>query len=121
MRYNDEQIAEIIHETNRAVQKIQGDPLPSQPWDREPEELRQGVIANVALARAGASAAALHEAWLRQKKADGWTLGPKDNERKTHPCMVPYDQLPQGQRDKNRLFVGIVRELTYDMLLDDEP
>jgi hypothetical protein len=115
-KYTDEEIARVIHESNSALQKIQGDPVPSQPWDSETQELRDGVIANVAYCRGGCTTAALHDRWLEDKKAHGWRYGPeKDSEQKTHPCLVPYDKLPDYQRDKNRLFVAIVRALTHDM------
>ena len=50
------------------------------------------------------------------KQAHGWKYGPeKDPQAKTHPCIVPYDKLPDEQRDKSRLFVAIVRSMTHDM------
>ena len=30
---------------------------------------------------------------------------------KTHPCMVPFDQLPEWQQKKDKLFLAIVRAL----------
>ena len=46
---------------------------------------------------------------MMQKTAEGWSWGPvKDPERKQHPCMVPYDQLPQEQRAKDYIFRAIV-------------
>ena len=115
-KYTDEEIARVIHSANAELQRIQGDPVPSQPWDSESDELRQGVIASVEYCRGGCTTAALHERWAGDKRRNGWTPGPeKDSERKTHPCLVPYDKLPDYQRDKNRLFVAIVRALTHDM------
>ncbi|HLI38721.1 MAG TPA: RyR domain-containing protein [Streptosporangiaceae bacterium] len=115
-KYTDEEIARVIHAANAELQRIQGDPVPSQPWDSEPAEIRDGAIASVAYARDGVTTAALHEAWLRDKREHGWQYGPeKDSQAKTHPCMVPYDKLPAEQRDKSRLFVAIVRVLTHDM------
>lgn len=35
----------------------------------------------------------------------------KDGEAKTHPCLVPYEQLPPAQRLKDDLFAAIVRTL----------
>jgi hypothetical protein len=35
----------------------------------------------------------------------------KDAVAKTHPCMVPYDDLPEFQRKKDALFLAIVRVL----------
>jgi RyR domain len=115
--YTDEEIARVIHKANSELQDIQGDPVPSLPWDSEDEEIRAGVIANVAYARDGATSAALHDAWLRDKAARGWRYGQeKDAQARTHPCMVPYDQLPAEQRDKDRLFIAIVRALAHDTI-----
>ena len=114
--YTDEEIARVIHVANAELQRIQGDPVPSQPWDSESQELRDGVIANVEYCRGGCTTAAIHDRWLEDKRRNGWVYGEeKDPGRKTHPCIVPYDQLPDYQRDKNRLFVAIVRAMTHDM------
>ena len=57
-------------------------------------------------------AAEHHQAWVEDKLAHGWRFGSdKDPERKTHPCLVSFDQLPRYQQDKNRLFIAIVRAL----------
>ena len=114
MVYTDEQIARVIHAANSELQRIQGDLLPSPPWDSMPEETRRLVIRNVAYARDDwATPAALHDAWLADKAAHGWRHGDeKDPEAKTHPCMVAYDKLPREQRDKTRLFAAIVEELS---------
>lgn len=39
---------------------------------------------------------------IAQRQA-GWRYGPrKDNDAKTHPCLVPYAQLPPDEQDKDR-------------------
>jgi ryanodine receptor 2 len=44
-----------------------------------------------------------HEVWARQRLAEGWRYGPARNEaRKEHPCLVPYEQLPENERDYDR-------------------
>ncbi len=44
-----------------------------------------------------------HEIWAQQRLKDGWTYGPKRNdERKQHPDLVPYDQLPESEREYDR-------------------
>lgn len=49
---------------------------------------------------------------MKAKEEDGWVYGPeKDAEKKVHPCMVPYDQLPKEQRMKDVLFGAVVRAM----------
>lgn len=44
-------------------------------------------------------ARAVHAAWMDAKLADGWTYGSKRNdELKQHPCLVPYDELPEREK-----------------------
>jgi hypothetical protein len=117
MRYTDEQIAHVVHEANRALQVIQGDPAPSLPWLCETPEIRANAIAGVRAARDGVSPRVLHETWCRDKTEHGWTYGPvKDAVARTHPCLVPYDQLPDGQREKNRVFIAVVEAMTLGLM-----
>ena len=47
--------------------------------------------------------------WLMEKKNAGWTYGEtKDPVLKTHPCIVPFDQLPVEQQKKDMLFKAII-------------
>ena len=51
-----------------------------------------------------------HRSWLAEKEGDGWVYGPvKDPERKEHPCMVPFGQLPKDQQAKDFLFLATVK------------
>ena len=117
MRYTDEQIAQVIHAANHELQRFQCDPAPSHPWNYESDEIRRNVIAGVRSARDGVSPRDNHELWVKDKAAHGWKWGPEKNAvKKTHPCMVPYDDLPSEQQDKNRMFVAIVDALTQGMV-----
>ena len=50
--------------------------------------------------------------WLTKKLQDGWSYGSeKDPEKKKHPCIMAYKELPEKQKAKNYLFLGIVRAL----------
>ena len=55
---------------------------------------------------------ASHESWMRQKVTDGWVFGAEKNpDRKEHPCLVPFDQLPREQQAKDFIFRAVVHAL----------
>jgi RyR domain len=44
-----------------------------------------------------------HDAWSRQRLADGWRYGPRrDDAGKTHPGLVPYDELTESEKEYDR-------------------
>ena len=48
-------------------------------------------------------AANAHEVWSRARLDQGWTWGPvRDDARRQHPCLVPYDQLPEEEKVHDR-------------------
>ena len=110
---NVDKIAEVGHETNRAYCETIGDF--SQPsWGNAPDWQKDSAIGGVEfhLANPEAGCSSSHESWLRQKNAEGWIYGEvKNPEKKEHPCCVPYEDLPNEQKVKDALFVGVVRAM----------
>lgn len=48
-------------------------------------------------------AANAHDLWAQQRLAEGWRVGPtRDDRQKQHPCLVPYDKLPDSERAYDR-------------------
>ena len=44
-----------------------------------------------------------HDRWMNERRRNGWTYGTvRDNSRKHHPLLVPWDQLAEEERDKDR-------------------
>jgi len=44
-----------------------------------------------------------HEVWAALRRAEGWTHGPKrDDAQKKHPCLIPYEQLPESEKEYDR-------------------
>lgn len=45
----------------------------------------------------------VHEVWSAERFAEGWQWGPqRDDAHKLHPCLVPYDQLPESEKEYDR-------------------
>ena len=44
-----------------------------------------------------------HEVWAAGRIADGWTFGEKrDDDKKHHPCLVPYEELSESEKQYDR-------------------
>lgn len=45
----------------------------------------------------------VHENWSAGRIADGWTYGEeRDDEKRTTPCLVPYDELSEEEKEYDR-------------------
>lgn len=46
----------------------------------------------------------VHENWSAGRIAEGWTYGQKrDDHKKTTPCLVPYGELPDTEKEYDRV------------------
>jgi len=44
-----------------------------------------------------------HDVWSRERLRQGWRLGDvRNDERKEHPCLVAYDELPESEKELDR-------------------
>lgn len=106
--------AKICHEANKAYCGGTGD-ASQLPWEWAPlwqkESARSGVLA---VFRGEVSTAKeSHESWLTQKRLDGWKYGTvKDEIKREHPCLVPYEDLPKEQQIKDYLFTSICNTMS---------
>lgn len=108
-----EAIARTCHEVNRVWCEFNGDSS-QKPWELAPDWQKESAIKGVqfVLENPDAGDAASHESWSREKRAAGWAYGlVKDEEAKTHPCLVPFADLPPEQQFKDRLFRTVVLAL----------
>ncbi len=47
-----------------------------------------------------------HDHWARQRIDEGWTYGEqRDDTRRTHPDLVPYGELSEGEKQYDRTSV----------------
>ena len=110
-----EAAARVAHEANRAWCVANGDM--SQPsWDDAPEWQKASAIQGVKfhMANPDAGDSASHDNWMAVKVADGWVYGPEKNPEATpptHPCIVPFSDLPREQQVKDAIFRSIVHAI----------
>ena len=56
------------------------------------EELREAIAENA------------HDTWALERQSEGWTWGPKRDDSKLEtPDMIPYAQLPESEKQYDRL------------------
>jgi len=58
-------------------------------------------------------AAHAHETWALLRQREGWHYGPlRSDEAQTHPCLVPYDELPESEKTYDReVALGTIRAI----------
>jgi hypothetical protein len=107
------EIAKICHEVNRGLCFGLGD-YSQTSWEVAPDWQKDSAMDGVEAILRGAITKPedSHENWLQAKHAEGWKWGAvKDPDKKEHPCMVAFDELPPEQQLKDTLFFATVQAL----------
>jgi len=106
-------IAKVCHQANKAWCESDGD-YSQKDWLEAEQWQIQSAVSGVKfrIENPDAKEDAQHNAWMKDKTDDGWVYGEvKDAEKKTHPCIVPFNELPEFQQKKDKLFSAIVDAL----------
>lgn len=112
-----ERVSRVVHEALRAW-AAGNNQKPSPSWSRCAKWMREATYESVAfvLNHPEAPASAQHDQWMDKKRRDGWSYGAtKSGVSKTHPMLVPYDQLPLVERRKDALVRRVVLALTVPL------
>lgn len=107
------QIARIAHEANKGLCEATGD-FSQKSWEDAADWQRESAVNGVqfTLDNPDADAGAQHTAWMQEKLDAGWVYGPvKDATLKTHPSLLPFNQLSYTEQAKDALFRAIVSSL----------
>lgn len=85
-------------------------PLDLDDVEIEPElmELREAIAENA------------HEVWAKTRKNQGWSYGKeRDDAKKFHPDMIPYNLLPESEKEYDRLMaintIKLVKKLGWEL------
>ena len=107
--------AQVAHEANRAWCEVNGDF--SQPtWADAPSWQKESAINGMRfhMENPDADDSASHNSWAKEKIHNGWEWGevkdPNSNPP-THPCLVPFNELPLEQQIKDGLFRSIAHQI----------
>lgn len=106
-------MAIMCHQANKVWCLLHGD-YSQKDWSEAEKWQQESAIVGVKFRLANPSAGkdAQHNAWMQDKISNGWVYGEvKDAVRKTHPCLVPFEKLPEFQQKKDALFCAIVDSL----------
>jgi hypothetical protein len=106
-------IAKVCHQANKSLCESKLD-TSQKDWADAEQWQRDSAVNGVKfrLENPDAPASAQHESWMEEKLSQGWVYGEvKDAEKKTHPCIVPFEELPKFQQKKDKLFSAIVDAL----------
>lgn len=107
-------VAGTCHTANKAICDFFGDQSQVE-WKDAPEYIHTSAIAGIVkiLNNPDIQPQDLHAAWAEHKVADGWVYGEiKDAEKKTHPCLCDYEDLPMVDKFKDFMFLAIAKHLT---------
>ena len=67
----------------------------------------------------------VHEVWSQTRMEQGWTYGEeRDDQQKKHPCLVPYEDLPESEkvydRNTSQQTLRLIMKLGFKIVRDGE-
>lgn len=72
-------------------------------YDPKPINTKNVTLSNEIMELAEKMAENVHDVWAKQRIEQGWTYGEKRNDaEKKHPCLVPYNELPESEKEYDR-------------------
>ena len=69
----------------------------------EPKDTSKVVLSEELLALTEQIAENVHDVWALERVREGWTYGEvRDDKKKTTPCLVPYGELSESEKEYDR-------------------
>ena len=108
-----ERRAIFVYETARVENAAANRPINPEPWEQRSADFRVNMTKAVSRQcgdKRLECPEALHDAWWEAYKEMGWKYGPeRDTVKKTHPDMVPFDELGRREQEKDWVFFMLCR------------
>lgn len=106
-----ERAAIFVYEGARMQAAAVGAPIVPEPWSKRDEAFRAQFLSVIEMMTGPdrkSSPEELHDDWVRAYEAMGWRFGwERDPEAKTHPDMVPFEDLAFHEQIKDAVFVAL--------------
>ena len=66
----------------------------------------------------------VHDQWALERMKAGWKYGPERNDQlKHHPCLVPYNELPESEKQYDRITaistLKLIKKFGFDIVKRD--
>lgn len=107
-----ENIARLIYEATRLEAMWSKRPIVPEPWEQRDERFRKQfveVVWRYMKSESLPTPEEAHNSWVESYVKMGWKYGEKrDPKLKTHPDLVPFNELPKDERDKDAIFLALV-------------
>ena len=86
----------------------------------EPLDTKDVVLSEELLKLTELLAKNTHDVWAQSRLGEGYVYGPvRDDQAKTHPCLVPYEALPESEKDYDRNTaletIKLIKKLGYEI------
>lgn len=106
-----ERAAEFVYNGARLVNIATDAPINPVPWEDREEAFKTQFLKVIEVQMGpnrSRDAAQLHDSWWRAYAEMGWNYGEKhDPVAKTHPDMIPYDELGEKEQAKDGQFIDL--------------
>lgn len=115
----------FVYEAARLQAEAMNAPVVPEPWEDREEPFKQqfyDVIEMMCGPDRKSSPEELHDDWVKAYEEMGWKYGPeRDPEAKTHPDMVPFDELGFREQIKDAVFIALCEIARQWIVPDEDP
>ena len=92
------------------------EPMTTTNYDPRPINPETVYLADDLAALTEKIAGSIHDVWARKRLDEGWTWGmERSDAKKTNPCLVPYENLPEQEKAYDRDIVTATIKLLLAM------